>query len=54
MLVNGILEIFSGKKLVSATGMTGADSSNTITTHRVMKNFTCVATLYLSHPMAMG
>ena len=25
--------------VVSATGMTGADSSNTITTRRVMKNF---------------
>lgn len=39
MLVNGILEYFPEKKLVSATGMTGADSSNTITTRRVMKNF---------------
>ena len=39
MLVNGILEYFPKKKLVSATGMTGADSSNTITTRRVMKNF---------------
>ena len=39
MLVNGILEHFPEKKLVSATGMTGYDSSNTITTRRIMKNF---------------
>lgn len=39
MLVNGILEYFPEKKLVSATGMTGYDSSNTITTRRIMKNF---------------
>ena len=39
MLVNGILECFPEKKLVSATGMAGYESSNTINTKRMMKNF---------------
>ena len=39
MLVNGILEHFPGKKLVSATGMAGYGSSNTIRTQKLMKNF---------------
>ena len=39
MLVNGILEKFTEMKLVSATGMAGYGSSNTITTKRLMKNF---------------
>ena len=39
MLVNGILEYFPGKKLVSATGMAGYGSSNTIRTQKLMKNF---------------
>ena len=39
MLVNGILEHFPEKKLVSATGMAGYGSSNTIRTERLMKNF---------------
>ncbi len=39
MLVNGILEKFPEKKLISATGMAGYGSSNTITTKRLMKNF---------------
>ena len=39
MLVNGILEHFPEKKLVSATGMAGYGSSNTIRTQRLMKNF---------------
>lgn len=39
MLVNGILEHFPEKKLVSATGMAGYGSSNTIITRRIMKNF---------------
>lgn len=39
MLVNGILEHFPEKKLVSATGMAGYGSSNTIQTKRLMKNF---------------
>ena len=39
MLVNGILEHFSEKKLVSATGMAGYGSSNAIRTERLMKNF---------------
>ena len=39
MLVNGILEYFPEKKLVSATGMAGYGSSNTINTKRMMKNF---------------
>ena len=39
MLVNGILECFPEKKLVSATGMAGYESSNTICTKRMMKNF---------------
>lgn len=39
MLVNGILEYFPEKKLVSATGMAGYGSSNTIRTQRMMKNF---------------
>ena len=38
MLVNGILEYFPGKKLVSATGMAGYGSSNTIRTQKLMKN----------------
>ena len=39
MLVNGILEHFPEKKLVSASGMAGYGSSNTIRTQRIMKNF---------------
>lgn len=39
MLVNGVLEHFPEKKLVSATGMAGYGSSNTIRTKRLMKNF---------------
>ena len=39
MLVNGVLEHFPEKKLVSATGMAGYGSSNTIRTRRLMKNF---------------
>ena len=37
MLVNGVLEHFPEKKLVSATGMAGYGSSNTIRTKRLMK-----------------
>ena len=39
MLVNGILQHFPKKKLVSATGMAGYGSSNTIRTQKLMKNF---------------
>ena len=39
MLVNGILEHFPEKKLVSASGMAGYGSSNTIRTRRITKNF---------------
>lgn len=39
MLVNGILTHFPDKKLVSASGMAGYDSSNTIVTRHVMPNF---------------
>lgn len=39
MLVNGILEHFPGKKLVSASGMAGFGSSNTIVTRRVTDDF---------------
>ena len=39
MLVNGVLEHFPEKKLVSATGMAGYGSSNTIRTEHLMKNF---------------
>ena len=39
MLVNGILTHFPDKKLVSASGMAGFDSSNTIVTRQVMPNF---------------
>ena len=39
MLVNYILEHYPDKKLVSASGMAGYKSSNTIKTRKVMKNF---------------
>lgn len=39
ILVNGILQHFPEKKLVSASGMAGFGSSNTILTKRLMKNF---------------
>ena len=39
MLVNGILEHFPEKKLVSASGMAGYGSSNAILTKRLMNNF---------------
>ena len=39
MLVNGILQLFPEKKLVSASGMAGFGSSNTILTKHPMKNF---------------
>ena len=39
MLVNGILEHFPEKRLVSASGMAGYGSSNAILTKRLMNNF---------------
>ena len=39
MLVNGILEHFPEKKLISASGMAGYQSSNLIRTRRITKNF---------------
>lgn len=39
ILVNGILQLFPEKKLVSASGMAGFGSSNTILTIHPMKNF---------------
>lgn len=39
MLVNGILECFPEKKLVSASGMAGFGSSNSIVTKKVSDNF---------------
>lgn len=39
MLVNGILQLFPEKKLVSGSGMAGFGSSNTILTKHPMKNF---------------
>ena len=39
MLVNGILEHFPEKKLISASGMAGFGSSNTIQTRRLAPNF---------------
>lgn len=39
MLVNGILEHFPEKKLISASGMAGYQSSNLIHTRRITKNF---------------
>jgi len=37
MLVNGVLEHLPGKKIVAASGLAGYESSNTITTRKVMK-----------------
>lgn len=39
MLANGILEHFPEKKLVSASGMAGYESSNLIRTRRITQNF---------------
>lgn len=39
ILVNGILENFPNKKLISASGMAGYGKSNDIKTRQVMKNF---------------
>lgn len=39
MLVNGVLETFPEKYLVSGSGMAGIDSANTIKTRRVTKRF---------------
>ena len=39
MLVNGVLEHFPEKKLVSASGMAGFESSNLIHTRRILPNF---------------
>ena len=39
MLVNGVLECFPEKRLVSASGMAGFDESNLIHTRKVMRNF---------------
>ncbi|MBU5463602.1 sulfur carrier protein ThiS adenylyltransferase ThiF [Anaerotignum sp. MSJ-24] len=39
LLVNGIMEYFPEKKLVSASGMAGFGSSNSIVTRRITKNF---------------
>ena len=37
--LNGIMEYFPEKKLVSASGMAGFGSSNSIVTRRITKNF---------------
>ena len=39
LLVNGIMEYFPEKKLVSASGMAGFGSSNSIVTRRITRNF---------------
>lgn len=39
LLVNGVMEYFPEKKLVSASGMAGFGSSNSIVTRRITKNF---------------
>lgn len=39
MLVNGVLEIMPDKYLISASGMAGFDSSNTIRTRRITEHF---------------
>ena len=39
VLVGAVLELFPGKKLVSASGLAGYESSNLIHTRRVSKNF---------------
>lgn len=39
MLVNGVLEHFPTRYLVSASGMAGMDTPNTIRTRRITKNF---------------
>ena len=39
LLVNGIMEYFPEKKLISASGMAGFGSSNSIVTRRITKNF---------------
>ena len=39
MIVNNLTEIFPDKKLVSASGMAGFESSNTIVTKRITNNF---------------
>lgn len=39
MIVNCIMENFPNKKLVSASGMAGFESSNTIITKKITKNF---------------
>lgn len=39
MLVNGVLETFPDKYLVSGSGMSGMDSANAIKTRRVTKHF---------------
>ncbi|MGE5627801.1 MAG: sulfur carrier protein ThiS adenylyltransferase ThiF [Solirubrobacterales bacterium] len=39
MLVNTLLETYPGKKIVSASGMAGFESSNTIITKKITSNF---------------
>lgn len=39
MIVNNIMEVFPEKKIVSASGMAGFESSNTITTKKITNNF---------------
>lgn len=39
MLVNGIREYFPEKKLVASSGLAGYESSNSIKTRRISKNF---------------
>lgn len=42
MLVSGVMEFFPAKPVVAASGMSGLDSANTITTRRVSRNlFVC-------------
>lgn len=54
MLINGILQNFPDKKIVSGSGMAGYDSSNKISTKKALKNLFICGDLEAEAKVGMG
>ncbi|HAC70236.1 MAG TPA: sulfur carrier protein ThiS adenylyltransferase ThiF, partial [Arcobacter skirrowii] len=54
MLINGILQNFPDKKIVSGSGMAGYDSSNKISTKKALKNLFICGDLEAEARVGMG
>lgn len=54
VLINGVLECFPEKKIVSASGMAGFESSNIIKTHKRFKNLYVCGDLFNAAKEGMG